>query len=216
VHNWLIGNELLINGIQTLTYSNNPFVFPGIGTEGTPTDHDGDGLRDLNGIEYGCAPDQILVPRFLGQIGGPSAGRGGGGPGIVESDLILINLTGGAAFTATIDFLVFNNNEEQFSTQFTFQCWIKEPLSLISNVFTNQFLSTTNVSPTENIGIQTGWFRMDGNVANSTATSFADPAFLAVLVETANGHSASDLPWELGTQTNGSLLPHGVLGDTSP
>jgi streptogramin lyase len=216
VHNSLIGNELLINGIQALTYSNNPFVFPGIGNEGDPTDHDGDGLRDLNGIEYGCAPDQILVPRFLGQIAGGPGGRGGGPPAVVQSNLILINLTGGAAFTATIDFLVFNNNEEQFSTQFTFQCWIKEPLSLISNVFDNDFLATTNVSPTENIGIQTGWFRMDGNVANSTATSFPDPAFLAVLVETASGRSASDLPFEVGTQTNGSLLPHGIFGDTSP
>jgi streptogramin lyase len=216
VHNWFIGNELLIDGIDSLSYSNNPWVFPGIGPEGTPTDHDGDGLRDLNGIEYGCAPDQLLVPRFLGQTTA-NPGQSGGPMGSIVSNLILIDLTGGAAFTATIDFLVFNDNEEQFSTQTSFQCWIKEPLSQISEVFTNDFLLSTNHSPTEEIdGVETGWFRMDGDVANSTATSFPDPAFLAVLIECTSNKCASDLPFELGTQTNGSLLPHGVFGDTSP
>jgi len=219
VHNSLIGNELIINGIQVLSYSNNPFVFQGIGAEGTPTDHDGDGLRDLNGVEYSCAPDQLLVPRFLGQVGTPGGGDGGrGGPAsTVESDLILINLTGGAAFTATIDFLAYNDNEEEFSAQTSFQCWVKRPLSQVSAVFNNDFLLTTNQSPTESVqGVETGWFRMDGNVANSTATSFPDPAFLAVLVECTSNRCVSDLPFELGTQTNASLLPHGIFGDTSP
>lgn len=213
VHNSLIGNELMINGIQVLSYSNNPFVFPGIGAEGTPTDHDGDGIRDLNNLEYGCAPDQLLVPRFLGQVGIP-----GVPPAVapLQSDLILINLTGGPAFTATIDFLIYNDNEEGFSAQTSFQCWVKRALHDVTAVFDNDFLLTTNHSLTETIGIETGWFRMDGNVANSTAASFADPAFLAVLVETTGNRSVSDLPFELGTQLNGDLLAHGIFGDLSP
>jgi hypothetical protein len=212
VHNSLIGNELVINGIQVLSYSNNPFVFPGIGAEGTPTDHDGDGIRDLNGIEYGCSPDELLVPRFLGQVGIPP------GPGAsVHSDLILLNLTGGPAFTAVIDFLVYNDNEEEFSAQTSFQCWVKRPLHDVSGVFDNSFLLTTNHALTETVqGLETGWFKMDGNIANSTAASFHDPAFLAVLVETTSNRSVSDLPFELGTQTNGDLLAHGIFGDTSP
>jgi hypothetical protein len=84
-------------------------------------------------------------------------------------------------------------------------------------VFNNDFLLTTNQSPTESVqGIETGWFRMDGNSADSTATSFPDPAFLAVLVECTSNRCVSDLPFELGTQTNGSLLPHGIFGDTNP
>ena len=48
------------------------------------------------------------------------------------------------------------------------------------------------------------------------ATSFPDPAFLAALVECTSNRCVSDLPFELGAQTNASLLPHGIFGDTSP
>jgi hypothetical protein len=87
----------------------------------------------------------------------------------------------------------------------------------VSALFDNSFLLTTSHAQNETVqGLETGWFKMDGNVANSVATSFSDPAFLAALVECTNSQCVSDLPFELGTQTNGDLLPTGILGDTTP
>jgi streptogramin lyase len=204
VHNHLVGNALVMRSIDDLSYSFNPYAIRGVGEEGTETDLDGDGIRDLNNVEYSCVSDEILVPRFFGQGAG------------ITSDLVLINLTGGSAFTASIAFLVYNDNEEVFSTEHEFQCWEKRELHAISNVFDNAFLLTTGQSPQENIGIETGWFRMDGGLAQSSAASFEDPAFLALLIEHSGPMGAADLPFETGTQTNGDLLPRSVLGDTTP
>ncbi len=206
VHNFLAGSSLVIDGRSGGSSSHSPEVFPGIGAEGTETDHDNDGLRDLNNVEYGCSPAEILVPRFLGQ--GVS----------VASDLVLINLTGGSEFTASIDFLVYNDNEEVFSTQTSFQCWVKRPLLDISSVFSNSFLLySTGNNPGENVGVESGWFRMNGGVANSSAASFVDPAFLALLIErTPGGGQDADLPFVNGGQTNGDILCHSLFGDTTP
>jgi hypothetical protein len=208
VHNALVGNALRINGITSLSYSYNPYAFLGIGDEGTPTDHDGDGLRDLNNIEYSCAPDEILVPRFFGQ------------DNVFQSQLVLLNLTGGSGFTALIDILGYNDNEEVFSAQESFVCWEKKPLSQISGSFNQSFLVQTNHAPFEIIGAparETGWFRLDGSVAFSTAASIEDPAFLALLIEsTGNNNTVADLPFENGGQTNGDLVLQGIFPDSTP
>lgn len=204
VHNGLIGNALVIDGITQLNYSFNPYSYLGIGDEGVATDHDGDGIRDLNDIEYQCTSDVTLVPRFLGQSRS------------VRSDLVLINLTGGSAFEAVLDFTIYNDNEEPFSAQHAFTCWEKIPLADISNVFNHQYLLTTSHAANENVGVETGWFRIDGNVANSLATSLPDPAFLALLIEKIGPMGVTDLPFETGMQVNGDLVPRGVLGDVTP
>jgi streptogramin lyase len=208
VYNHLVGNELLINGIETLSYSMNPYAFLGIGTEGTQTDHDGDGVRDLNDLEYSCSPDVIAIPRFFGQ------------DSMFVSQLIMINLTGGRSFQANVDFLVYNDNEEVFSAQNSFQCWTKQRLHEISGVFDQSYLVQTNQDPTEILGAsgrETGWMRINGNVAFSPATSIDDPVILAVLIERApSGFSVCDLPFEIGTQLNGDLLLSGILGDSTP
>ncbi|MBK7876178.1 MAG: hypothetical protein IPJ77_10550 [Planctomycetes bacterium] len=205
VHNALIGQALVINGIDVLNYSYNAYAFLGIGDAGEATDRDGDGIRDLNNVEYQCTSDETLIPRFLGQSEG------------IRSDLILINLTGGARFDALLDFLAYNDNEEAFSGQISFRCWDKLELSEISNVFTWSFLASTGHDLQEDVeGVETGWLRIDGNLANSTAASIPDPAFLALLVERIGPYGVADLPFETGTQTNGDLLPRGVLGDLSP
>jgi streptogramin lyase len=207
VHNFLIGSSLVVNGTQTIDYSHNAFVYLGVGAEGTATDDDGDGIRDLNGFEYCPSSDQILIPRFVGQRSG------------IASDLVLINLTGGPEFSARIDFAIYNDNEEAFSSQVTVQCWDKRPLLSISNVFSQQFLKfSTQHAPNEVFGaptVETGWFRMDGRVASSAAFSIQDPAFLALLIENVYGYAASALPFETGEQDNGDLLPDGPFGDLS-
>ncbi len=210
----LIGNNLVIDGLGAFDYSVNPFVFKAGGglAERANTDLDSDGIRDLNGSEYSQSPDEILVPRFLGQ-GGRAMNVGYG------SDLVLINLTGGTRFDAIIDFLIYNDNEEEFSAQYQFNCWEKAPLLSISGVFANQFLLTsTNHNPNEIPGanyVKTGWFRIDGNVAFSQAAQFADPAILAVLVEKIGAYKAADLPFGQGVQANGDLLPQSLVGDNN-
>ena len=205
VHNALIGQALVIDGLDVVNYAFNPYAIRGVGEEGEATDRDGDGYRDLNGLEYQCTSDVTLIPRFLGQSEG------------IHSDLVLINLTGGVRFDALLDFLAFNDNEEAFSGQIEFRCWDKRELREISDVFSQDFLASTGNSPHEDVqGVEYGWLRIDGNLANSSAASIPDPAFLALLIERVGSYGVADLPFETGTQTNGDLLPRGVQGDLSP
>jgi hypothetical protein len=213
----LIGTEIILTTSDSdPDFSNAPVVFQaGAGlTDGSPTDINNNGLRDLDGIEYTKAPDQLLFPRFFGQ----------GGPGNWHSQAVFINLTGGAQFQAIINLLIYNDNEEVFSAQFQFQCWVLVDLLDISSVFSNSFLLSTNHDPTEvyNGGHafnEVGWFSVDGDVSFSTAAQFDDPAVLGLLIErgsTAEGPSLSNggalLPFTLGTQSNGSLLSTNIFG----
>ena len=218
VFNHLIGQTLILDGIQALDYSMNAVSFRGYGADGsdvadgTPNDDDGDGIRDLNGPdsphpEYDEAPDKILIPRFLGQI-----------PGLSDSHLVLLNLSGGAAFTTTVIFQAFDDSENPFSATYPFYCWAKPSLLEINGGFSNDALESTSTSPNEIVGWpaqqKAGWFTVDGLVANSTQEAITNPAIYAVLIECqAPGFCASDLPWELCSQTNGDLLPVNPLGD---
>jgi hypothetical protein len=210
-HDSLTGHLLILSGLEAFEYAVNPLVFAASVDSG-PTDLDGDGVRDLDGEEYEMAPDEILVPRFLGQGQVPRANGGVG-----ESELILIGLTGGQEFTTRVDFLIYNDNEEVFSSEYEFYCWDKPSLLDISGVFANDFLQNwTDDDPDEILGaggLESGWMRIDGAVAASTAVSIADPAFYAVLVERIGSFAAADLPFELCSQDNGDLLPSGVQGD---
>lgn len=151
----------------------------------------------------------LLVPRFLGQLGGNVAG----------SQLVLVNLTGGAAFTATVGLQIFNDNEEPLYAQYSFRCWSKPELREINGAFRNSVLLGTNHAAGEVLGLgtrETGWMRIDGVIATSLQAEIIDPAVLAVLIERGDGYAVADLPWEWCSQTNGDLLPLSELGDTSP
>ena len=209
-YDWLIGGEIVFDGIEALDYSIEAVAFRAVPQpEGALTDLDADGIRDLNAHEYDPAPDVLLVPRFLGQLGGNALG----------SQLVLVNLTGGSAFTTTIGLQIFNDNEEPLYAQHTFECWDKPSLASINGAFRDSVLRSTNHAPNEVDGLggrETGWIRLDGVLAVSQQVEIIDPAFLAVLVERGDAYAAADLPWEWCSQTNGDLLPHSLLGDTSP
>ncbi len=204
-HNYLTGNVMTVEGLTAFEYSINPVSYTGQTPAGTPTKLDTDDFLDMNGCEYSANPAEILIPRFLGQ----------GGP--FNSELIMIGLSGGAAFDTTIDFLIFNDNEEIFSSEHTFRCWERRNLLDISGIFGNEFLALwTNNDPLEMLGapyIETGWIHIQGAQANSANTSIADPSVYAVLVERIDGRGAADLPFEKGTRTNGELLPLDNFGD---
>jgi len=217
VYNRLIGQLLMIDGIEAVDYSLNAVSFRGIGEEFEPNDDDDDGIRDLNGPksatpEYEEAPDQILIPRFLGQDQSFSA------TALYQSELILIALSGGAQFTTTIDVLGYNDNEDPLSSQYSFQCWAKPKLAEVAPFTLESYLDSlpTN-SPNEILGASTresGWLRLDGLVANSFGPeTIQDPAIYAVLIERFGGYAAADLPFEWCSQTNGDLLPVSNFGD---
>lgn len=211
MYNHLIGDELVIapSVLSDFRYSTKAFVFRAFGAENATNDDDGDGIRDLNGSgpvgEYEAVPDALLIPRFLGQAS----------EGTPDSDLILIALSGGSRFTTVVDLLYFDDNEQAFSAQFTFQCWTKRRLVEINNGFLNTFLHP-NGDPAEILGApaqDAGWLKLDGSVAFSIGETIVDPAILAVLIERQGIESAADLPFGLGAQINGDLLSHHLLGD---
>ncbi|MBL8858290.1 MAG: choice-of-anchor E domain-containing protein [Planctomycetes bacterium] len=209
VWNHLIGDLVIFSSTDTLRDSVQAIPFLGIGADRTPTDHDNDGIRDLNNVEYSRAPDELLIPRFLGQDpAGPNPA--------FNSHLILIGLSGGTQFTTTVNFLIYNDNEEAFSAQYSFRCWAFPRLGDINSAFLETFLDTTNNDPLEIIGRpikEAGWFKVDGLGAASTAAFIPDPAIYAVLVERFGIFAAAALPFELCSQDNGALLPNSVHGN---
>ena len=203
---YLAGAALILNeGATDPDTLYTPYTFKAAAglAEGANTDVDGDGLRDLNGNEYEKGPDQLIIPNFLAE------------DDTWESQLILINLSGGSQFTATVNFLVYNDNEEVFSAQTSFTCWKNCQLSHISNVFDDSFLVTTNQNPNEIQGggplPETGWFTVDGLVANSTAASIANPMILGMLIIHDDDEGGSALPYTRGQQDNGALLGHSIF-----
>jgi len=66
-YNFLIGQEIVFASFENDEDAVNAIVFHAIPPYYQPTDLDHDNIRDLDGVEYDQAPDQILIPRFLGQ-----------------------------------------------------------------------------------------------------------------------------------------------------
>lgn len=206
VHNWLTGNVMTVDGFTQFEFSVNPVSYEGIG-DGVFTDLDMDENLDMNGCEYSTNPDEILIPRFFGQV-----------QTNFYDELIMIGLSGGAAFETKLDFLIFNDNEQIFSSEHTFRCWERAPLLRISNLFENEFLKLwTEHDPEELWGapeIETGWIHIQGAVANSVSTSIQDPSVYCVLVSRVDeNRGAADLPFERGARTNGELFPRSNSGD---
>jgi hypothetical protein len=212
---WLAGDSFIVAPAIIGAIDLPPIVFrAGTGlAAGAQTDLDNDGRRDLNGLEYEQVSDELIVPRFIADAG----------PLVSHPELLLIGLTG-QSFTTIINFLIYNDNEEVFSAQYQFDCWARVALADISGVFTQEFLSSTNNAANESVlgttvsnGLETGWFRMDGAVAFSTAASVQDPAFLAARIDrVALGlASVASLPYGVGQQANGDLITHGPFPDTN-
>lgn len=214
VYNHLIGIETIVNGIDNFDYSINAVSFKAIvpagGGDGTPITGDGDSVRDLNGLEYEEAPAQLVIPRFFGQSADDT----------FNGDLILIALSGGAAFNnppgmgTVIRLTLFDKSGMQLGRSTpAFFCWEKRALRdwTASSLSTNPVFTPPGFpSPTQS---PAGWILVDGVSASSTAETINDPAVYAVFVERTGSGRAADLPFEICSQPNGDLIPIGVLGD---
>jgi hypothetical protein len=205
----LIGQLLIIDGFESFEYAVNAVDYRAAVAEGALTDVDSDGVRDLNGTEYEKTAGELLFPRFMGQSSSML-------PTPFDSDLIMISLSGGSKFSTTLDFLIYNDNEQVFSAEHTIDCWDRVSLSDISGAFNASFLRNgTDHDPLEILGhdsLEAGWFKMNGAVANSSSASIPDPAVYGVLVERIGASSIGDLPFELCAQ-DGHLLPRTLGGD---
>ncbi len=191
-HNYLTGNVITVNGFAAFEFSVNPVGYIGLQAD------DGDGNLLLNNEEYSGTRSNVVIPRFLGQNG------------IRQSGLVLIGLTGGPSYDTTVDFLIFNDNEQIFSSEYTFRCWERVFLSEISQIFMNDFLANwTDDDPDEMKGmnmIETGWFTFSGHVASNHNESIVDPSVYGVLIERVGHLGMSDLPFESGLyRRNGTL-----------
>lgn len=203
--NYLIGAGLVVKHNIGGVFDDNPWVFKAVGADGVATDANGNGERDLNGVEYEAGPDKLDIPRFTGQSA------------IALSQLVLINLTGAVQFDATVAFAIYDDDEHAFSATYTFRCWRKVFLDGpggISGVFNNSFLNLVSTVGIVNAPFgHMGWMRLDGLIASSTATSIANPMILANLLE--NVILAASMPqtYVEGTQTNGALISSSILGN---
>jgi hypothetical protein len=193
----LIGSAMAIDGLGAIDHVYNPVVFAGLG-DGTSTDVNGNGRPDLDGVEYAPGPDELLFPRFLGQ------------GAALQSELVLLDLSGGLGFTTVVNILLTNDNEELFSAQHAFECWTAIPLDGVSGAFTNLFLQSTNDDPAEIFGApqqEAGWFRLGGNAAFSAQRTILDPLVLGLVVERDGAGGSSGRPFHFGTQDVGVLPP---------
>lgn len=205
VYNHLIGTSTIVDGFDQLEYTVEPFSFRGIGggTPGSLTDLNGNGRRDLNGFEYSPVGQEYLIPRFLGQSG------------VYSSQLVLVDLSGGANFETEVRIWAHNDNGDEFFSDFTFSCWSKSALASVSPLTTQSFLLSSNHNPVEILGassIESGWLRIDGLGSNEIEGSdkISNPAVVALLVEgSVIRRRTSTHASYLGLQTNGSLLPGG-------
>ena len=116
--------------------------------------------------------------------------------------------------------LGYNDSEQMESSMYEFTCWDRPLLRAVAPFTMESHLDSLPNDPHEvdfdldGAGErESGWLRIDGHDASSQQETISDPAVYAVLIEIFGTCSASDLPWEECTQTNGDLLPQSLFGD---
>lgn len=206
---YLIGTSTIFDIDHLYSFTLKPLSVRA-GTVGPDSDH----KLKLDGLEYEKMADELLIPRFFGQ------GQGSSFDSPFRSRMILINLTGGAYFTAVAKMLVFNDNEQAFSDMVQFDCWEMLDLIDVSTATSLAFLEGTNHDPDEvyidgGIQMETGWIKLNGDSAHSPVKNFDDPLIYAIQVEESvlYGSAAADLPFEKGVQDNGMLWSVSVSGE---
>jgi len=204
VHNYLVGTSTVMDAFTYAQFTVEPTTFAGIG-DGTYTDIDEDGIRDLDGVEYSEVADEYDIPRFYGQNAS------------FDSELVLVDLTAGRGFETAAEFLIYNDNEQLFSQEFFFHCWTRTRLSDISGFFGQDWLENfTDHDRDEILGAPTqeaGWYRVDGGVATMDQIVIDDPALLCIQIDKSGNNVSSVHPFAMGFQANGGSPPPGGFLD---
>jgi hypothetical protein len=147
-HNWLLGSEFVVNASGGV-YSIEAVALQSPVAAGQPTDLNTNSKYDFDNAEYQPLPDVLYIDSFVA-LGG--------------SQLALINFTGEPEDVNTVLFSVWNNYEFPLSVTLQFNCWFDQPLTRISNLFSESFLAGTPHDPREldlncngTSDLQNGW-----------------------------------------------------------
>jgi hypothetical protein len=197
--NYLVGNEIVINASGATYGLNAVAVESEVGFQGN-TDLNGNGYCDLDDDEYDDLSDELIIPSFVA---------------LIESQLCLVNLTGGPRDLNTVYLSIWNDMELPLSATLVFNCWFDQPLTAVSPAFQESFLSLLPNDPKEldidcdNVGdLQTGWAVIDSIDVSTTGGLPVDDDGAMVGSITAGGASmlgTGDLLWGRGDQDNGRV-----------
>ncbi|MEQ8767757.1 MAG: hypothetical protein RL885_27895 [Planctomycetota bacterium] len=186
-HNYLIGDEIVADGSGNWLFGLDALAFKSNAAEGAASDLDADDLMDLDGVEFEAIADEMYISSFIGQD-----------PTYVTSTLYLVSLVGSSDFETRLDFAVYNNNEQEFSTTYALRCWAAVELTDIDSQFTNAFLVTTTYDTADGgllIGT-TGWARIDGDRAVDIVGNepqVLDPPFVGAMAQSLDGFASGHL-----------------------
>jgi hypothetical protein len=215
--NHLIGSELVVNASGGI-FGLEMVALQSPQPDGAPTDVPdpftgvADGELAFDGNEYAALPDELYVDSFLALAG---------------SRLTLLNLTGGPDVRNTVQLLAWNDNEFPLSATRTFACWFDEPLSVVSPLFTEEFLANNTPDDPSELDLncngqgtlETAWIKLDSiglhlpggaPLIDAAGNPVTDGALLGAI--TAGPGSLVDggrLLWESkATQVNGGFNGH--------
>ena len=149
---YLIGSAIVVQSGLNFLWSYTPYVFEAYASspsdcDRNATDNDGDGALDFDDTEYDVFPSELFIDSFFEEGG-------------QFSNQLVLMTTAGANYSATLDFLFWNNIEEKFSRSFEFRCWWTGALSDISAVVGNLGGDPNELGVNE---IETGWASIKGN-----------------------------------------------------
>jgi len=153
--NYLIGDEVVVDVAGARTWAVNAMGFKALANGATQpngaglADSDQDGRADFDGSEYERFPEFLFMSSFFQQSA------------TMEGDLTLVALLG-RDYRVGVNFLIYDNEEDQFSRNFFFTCWTRVRLLDISSIFD----SLGGTSSEE----QVGWARIDGGDAINILT----------------------------------------------
>ncbi len=158
------------------------------------SDLDGNGLSDFDGSEYEPFPDKLFISRFFEES--PP----------VRTHLILFS-TLNPSIENNVDFLFWNNREQQFSRTLRFHCWWEGSLSEVSQIARNLQGDAAELGS----GLpQTGWVQIDGRraVLRNGQLVVDDPPILGMIIDVFGGRDgelSARLLHHTGAQDGGSL-----------
>jgi hypothetical protein len=205
---YLVGTEVVLNasggiyGLDAISLKAGAAL-----AEKAATDADLDGQLDFDDVEYEGTPDTLILSSFIAAA---------------DSQLALINLTGGPVAVNTVLIRAWNDDEFPLSATVRFCCWFNEQLKVVSPLFDEFYLrNNTPNNPFEmdfncdnNDDSETGWALIDSILVQEAggAVIEADGAMLGAL--TAGGQTFVDYGVLLGesdaTQTNGAFVDFGI------
>jgi hypothetical protein len=199
-HDYLIGSEVVLSA-SGVSYMLNAIPFEGLRGLHNSCAHPSGELR-FDGTNYEQLPD-ILMADFIA---------------IANSQLALINLTGGPLVENALLFSVWNDNERALSATLRFRCWFDQPLTAINPLFANNFLASIPNDPDElDINcdgfddLETGWFKVDsvgcfwagGQRYDDGNGPVYDGALLGSISAGPQSIDGGFLLWEVDKQNNG-------------